>query len=178
MDWDTALGHIQQYIEKYGITYRGGVKRFLMNNQQEINTLLTFVNFKEVISHINQTCHLDLDYNYCNRVFLTVKPIELRYQRKNNDVTVTRIVSHSEERFPSTQSDELNVFYAELDSKKNINALSKKLIMDNGLTESTLREMGIFGIQDSMTVYTKIDNYCEKLKSQAKREKYKNLFKE
>jgi len=86
MDWDTALGHIQQYIEKHGILYRGGVKRFLMNNQQEINTLLMFTNFKEVITQINQSCQLNLDYNYCNRVFLAVKPDELRYQRKSNAV--------------------------------------------------------------------------------------------
>ncbi|MEX9892482.1 hypothetical protein AB7W78_18875 [Providencia rettgeri] len=95
----------------------------------------------------------------------------------NKKTTIKENLNASLKKSSTTTIEKVNNSSIDFSKFTNLNKFSKKLIADHNLTLEDLNEIGIRGIADDMTVYEKINHFCEKKVSQEKRKKYAHLLK-
>jgi len=129
-----------------------------------------------VTAYINKNCPLEITESFLkNMVYRASKKKNTGEVLRSQKTTSRENSDVAEKKPPTTDFEKSNNADIDLSGFKNLNRLSLKLISDHGLTLSDLEEIGIKGIRDDMTVYEKIDRFCEKLKVKSKRERYNNL---
>ncbi|WHT81927.1 hypothetical protein [Providencia rettgeri] len=144
----------------------------------ELQAAKELYGWKSVTEYINDKTHSSMQVSFIKNMFYrTEKKLGLIKSDKSRK-TVHKENFNQDVKKPSTttieKSDNSNIDFSNF---TNLNPLSMKLISDHNLTLDDLNEIGIKGISDKMTVYNKINRFCENKVSQAKREKYQDIMK-
>lgn len=144
-------------------------------HQEDLVTAKELYGWRKITNYINQNAGINLKETFLTNMF---------YRSLKNNTTalksakVTLRENTTVEKKSSTttieKSDNSSIDFSNF---TNLNPLSKKLISDHNLTLDDLNEIGIKGISDKMTVYNKINRFCEGKVSLAKREKYQDIMK-
>lgn len=145
-------------------------------HQEDLAIAKELYGWREVTIYINKNASANLKETFLTNMFY-------RSLKKNKDSALktvkgtlkeNTIVEKKSSTTTIEKSDNSNIDFSNF---TNLNPLSKKLISDHNLTLDDLNEIGIKGISDKMTVYNKINRFCENKVSQAKREKYQDIMK-
>lgn len=156
---------------------RGGMKRLITINYFQFENALTQISLGELITLLEDRCNIIIEYNYCSRVLNQNRKNQSGFKTEKPLTKANKNLSATEKKSSTTTVEKSNNSSIDFDDFTNLNPLSKKLISDHNLTLDDLNEIGIKGISDKMTVYNKINRFCENKVSQAKREKYQDIMK-
>lgn len=170
----TKVNHSLTFLD---VKKKGGLKRLITINHVQFENALTLISLGELIVLLKDKCNLSIEYNYCSRVLNQERKNQGHQSTKKQFTETKGNISVTEKKSSTTTIEKGDNSSIDFSRFTNLNKLSKKLITEHDLTLEDLNEIGIKGIADDMTVYEKINRFCETKVSQAKRKKYEHLLK-
>lgn len=167
---------------------RGAVTGLVRFAYSEINHALNFISLLTLIEELNKDESIGSQLNY-RGIQTALKKLSAK-KGEDKKETAPPVKVESQKLQPTRKVKEQNQEQPKKEEYKlgdndnplftdfpNLNDISRYLIIENDLTKEELESLNIIGIADTMTIFNKINAYCEKKSRNLKLAEKDKLFK-